>query len=111
MPLVDLTKKAAQILNESRYTVVLTGAGISTESGIPDFRSPGTGLWEKEDPEDFTIDSFERNPRVFFQRIYPLLDLIQKATSNRGHQVLAEMETSGIVRTVITQNVDVQVKK
>lgn len=101
-----LIKTAAQILHGARYAVVLTGAGISTESGIPDFRSPGTGLWEREDPEDFTIESFERDPHAFYRRILPLLRIIAGAKANAGHKALAEMEYRGLVKTIITQNID-----
>ncbi|EEG78203.1 SIR2 family NAD-dependent protein deacylase [Dethiobacter alkaliphilus] len=106
MPLPESIKKAARLLSSANYAVVLTGAGISTESGIPDFRSPGTGLWEKEDPEDFTIDSFQRDPHSFYRRIHPLLKVIDKAEPNPGHTALADLETSGIIKSLITQNVD-----
>jgi NAD-dependent deacetylase len=99
-------RRAARILKAARHTVVLTGAGISTESGIPDFRSPGTGLWEKEDPEDFTIDSFSRDPGAFYHRIRPLLAIINKAEPNDGHKVLAELEQRGRIKSTITQNID-----
>jgi NAD-dependent deacetylase len=102
----DFIGRAARIIWESRYTTALTGAGISTESGIPDFRSPGTGLWEKEDPEDFTIDSFNRDPQAFYRRMLPLLRLINTAAPNPGHTALAEMERLGYIKTVITQNID-----
>lgn len=106
MPFSDLVNRAAQVIHGARYAVVLTGAGISTESGIPDFRSPGTGLWETEDPDDFTIDSFQRDPHAFYRRMRPLLDLINKACPNEGHKVLAEMEGRGMIQAVITQNID-----
>ncbi|MBS3887033.1 MAG: Sir2 family NAD-dependent protein deacetylase [Dethiobacter sp.] len=106
MSLDVLVKKAARILRGAKYTVVLTGAGISTESGIPDFRSPGTGLWEKEDPAGFTIDSFCGDPRAFYRRILPLLRLIEQALPNEGHKSLALLEGSGMVKAVITQNID-----
>jgi NAD-dependent deacetylase len=106
LPLNELINRAARIIRQARYTVVLTGAGISTESGIPDFRSPGTGLWEKEDPEDFTIESFNRDPQAFYLRMLPLLRIINDASPNRGHKAIAAMEARGVVQTVITQNVD-----
>lgn len=99
-------KKAAEILAEAKYAVVLTGAGISTESGIPDFRSPGTGLWEKEDPNDFTIQRFYEDPAGFYRRMKPLLKVIKEARPNRGHVALSRMEEMGVIKTVITQNVD-----
>ncbi|MDW7652367.1 MAG: Sir2 family NAD-dependent protein deacetylase [Bacillota bacterium] len=106
MPYDEQIHLAAEILADANYTVALTGAGISTESGIPDFRSPGTGLWEREDPEDFTIESFNADPHAFYRRIRPLLSLIEKAVPNEGHSALVEMEKMGLVRSVITQNID-----
>lgn len=106
MPMDEPLKKAARILREAKYAVALTGAGISTESGIPDFRSPGTGLWEKEDPAGFTIDSFYLDPRAFYRRILPLLQLIEQAQPNEGHKALAMLEGSGTIKAVITQNID-----
>jgi NAD-dependent deacetylase len=86
--------------------VVLTGAGISTESGIPDFRSP-TGIWAEVDPfEVATIDAFRRDPegvwRFYRTRIHSLLE----AEPNPGHHALAELERRGLVQAVVTQNID-----
>lgn len=106
MSLSKQIKKAAELLSSANHGVALTGAGISTESGIPDFRSPGTGLWEREDPEDFTIESFERDPHSFYRRIHPLLQLINQARPNHGHHALVTLEMRGIIKTIITQNVD-----
>ncbi len=106
MPLSNLINRAANILRQSRHVVVLTGAGISTESGIPDFRSPGTGLWEKEDPDDFTIEKFNSDPQSFYRRMLPLLRVINDAAPNDGHKALAEMERRGTVHSIITQNID-----
>jgi NAD-dependent deacetylase len=106
LPIEELINRAANILGSARHAVVLTGAGISTESGIPDFRSPGTGLWENEDPEDFTIESFNSDPQRFYRRIMPLLRVINGAVPNNGHLALAEMERRGFVQAVITQNID-----
>ncbi len=106
MPFSDYLGRAARIIRESRHATALTGAGISTESGIPDFRSPGTGLWEKEDPDDFTIESFNRDPKAFYVRMLPLLRVISAAAPNPGHKALAEMERLGYIKTVITQNID-----
>jgi NAD-dependent deacetylase len=86
--------------------VVLTGAGISTESGIPDFRSP-TGIWAEVDPfEVASIQAFRRDPEAVWSfyrtRIYSLL----AAEPNAGHLALAELERRGLVRAVVTQNID-----
>lgn len=92
----------------ARHAVVLTGAGISTESGIPDFRSPGTGLWERMDPmETLSARAFWENPARFYRVaaetwLPPLLE----ARPNAAHQVLARLEAAGVVKCVITQNID-----
>jgi NAD-dependent deacetylase len=96
----------AALLRERQPCVVLTGTGISTESGIPDFRS-ASGIWRDVDPfEVASIDAFRRDPeRVwsFYRgRIHMLLD----AEPNAGHRALAELERVGLVRAVVTQNID-----
>lgn len=96
----------ADMLLDSKKTVVLTGAGVSTESGIPDFRSPG-GLWSKVDPlYAFSVETFIYRPEVFYQVGLPHLGSITSARPNRAHQVLAGLEKAGLVECVITQNVD-----
>jgi len=87
--------------------VVLTGAGISVPSGIPDFRTPGKGLWEKVDPMEVAhIDAWRRDPDRFWsfygQRFASLVD----RRPNRAHEAVAELERRGLVRAVITQNID-----
>ncbi len=87
--------------------MVLTGAGISVPSGIPDFRTPGTGLWENVDPMEVAhIDAWRRDPDRFWefygQRFASLID----TRPNRAHEVVAELERRGAVRGVITQNID-----
>jgi len=94
------------LLRERQPCVVLTGAGISTESGIPDFRSPG-GLWAEVDPfEVASIQAFRRDPErvwgFYRKRIGVLLD----AEPNEGHRALAELERRGLVQAVVTQNID-----
>ncbi len=105
----DQIEKAAESLVNSKNAVALTGAGISTESGIPDFRSPG-GLWERVDPGEFTIDRFLQNPARFW-RIHREMKAsgdfdLGSASPNSGHGALARMEKSGILKCIITQNVD-----
>ncbi len=100
-------RKAAQIILNSKYTVVFTGAGISTPSGIPDFRSPDTGLWNKNDP--FLVASilaFKKKPEDFFNWIRPLAIQAEAAQPNQAHLCLAQMEKKGLVKAVITQNID-----
>jgi NAD-dependent deacetylase len=96
----------AALVRERQPCVVLTGAGISTESGIPDFRSP-SGIWAKYDPMEYaTIDAFRRDP-VKVWKFYSLrFELLTTAEPNAGHVALAELERRGLVTAVVTQNVD-----
>src|SRR5574341_1469863 len=99
---------AADLLRGARYGVALTGAGISTPSGIPDFRSPHSGLWEQVNAmEVASIYGFRRNPEAFFAWIRPLARLMVEARPNPAHVALAQMEAMGVVRELITQNIDV----
>jgi NAD-dependent deacetylase len=105
----DLVAKAAKTLIGAQNAVALTGAGISTESGIPDFRSPG-GLWTRVDPAEFSIDRFLQNPSRFWRMHLDLkasgdFDLAA-AEPNPAHHALARMEQMGILKSIITQNVD-----
>ncbi|CAN5122053.1 NAD-dependent protein deacylase Cob1 [soil metagenome] len=94
------------LVQEHQPCVVLTGAGISTESGIPDFRSP-TGIWADYDPMEYaTIDAFRRDP-VKVWGFYALrFEALTRAEPNAGHLALAALERRGLVRAVITQNID-----
>jgi NAD-dependent deacetylase len=86
--------------------VVLSGAGISTESGIPDFRSPG-GLWAQFDPMDYgSIDSFRKNPARVWEFYAPRFAMLTSAEPNPGHVAIAELERLGHVSAVVTQNID-----
>jgi NAD-dependent deacetylase len=96
----------ATLLRERQPCVVLTGAGISTESGIPDFRSP-TGIWARYDPMKYaTIDAFRRDPARVWEFYALRLDALARAEPNAGHRALAELERRGLVRAVVTQNID-----
>jgi NAD-dependent deacetylase len=102
-----LLRKAAELIKNSKLTVALTGAGISTPSGIPDFRTPGKGLWEKVDPvEVATIDSFRLTPEKFFMFMSPLAEAVETASINPAHQALADWEAMGLLKSIITQNID-----
>ncbi len=100
-------KKAAGDLNAAKHVVALTGAGISVESGIPPFRGKG-GVWEKIDPMEYAhIDAFMKDPaKVWNVLIREMKELVDKALPNDAHRGLARMESMGILKTVITQNVD-----
>lgn len=90
----------------SAHAVALTGAGISVESGIPDFRSAG-GLWSKYDPMEYGhIQSFRSNPARVWQMLLEMDQLLVGAEPNPAHRALAELERRGIIKEVITQNVD-----
>lgn len=105
----DLIQQVAEYLIGAKNAVALTGAGISTESGIPDFRSPG-GLWSRVDPGEFSIDRFLQNPARFWRLQLELKDSGQfdlaGAEPNPAHYALSQMEQMGIIKCVITQNVD-----
>lgn len=102
-----LIQAAADLIKQSRHAVALTGAGISTPSGIPDFRSPGSGLWTKVDPtEVVSIDGFRRNPAAYYQWRGPLLKTMRLAQPNPAHRALAALEARALLRAVITQNID-----
>lgn len=100
-------KKAAKMIKDSSKTMVLTGAGISTESGIPDFRSPGTGLWENIDPmEALSTSVLYNDTEKFYKEGFNMLLGMADAEPNKAHYVLAEMERLGYIKGVITQNID-----
>ena len=102
-----LTQVAQWIVNAER-TVVFTGAGLSTESGIPDFRSPG-GVWDKYNPEDFYFQNFlanEASREKYWQMATEMWEPIKKAQPNPAHLAIAEFEKLGKLDCVITQNID-----
>jgi NAD-dependent deacetylase len=98
---------AAVLIRKAERAVVLTGAGISTASGIPDFRSEGTGLWSREEPlEVASLTTFRVAPERFFQWFRPLAGQIFYAEPNAAHLALAQLGEAGHVTTIITQNID-----
>jgi NAD-dependent deacetylase len=100
-------REAADLLRSSSYTVALTGAGISTPSGIPDFRSGSDGLWHKHDPMQVaSLSTFRTQPEAFFNWFHPLASLIHQARPNPAHLALANLEENGKLKTLITQNID-----
>ena len=105
-PLVD---KTVDLLLHADHAIVLTGAGISTESGVPDFRSPG-GIWERYDPTMFFIERFLANPEEVWRSMMDMNKSSEfqlwDALPNKGHRALAYLENRGIIKAVITQNID-----
>jgi NAD-dependent deacetylase len=96
----------AELIRAHQPCVVLTGAGVSTESGIPDFRSP-SGLWAQFDPLDYgSIDAFRADPVRVWRFYAPRFSMLTSAEPNGAHLALAELERLGYVRAVVTQNID-----
>jgi NAD-dependent deacetylase len=99
--------RLAELIRGSRCTVVLTGAGVSVPSGIPDFRTPETGLWADVDPMEVAhIDVFEGDPARFWSYYRPRFHSLGDKRPNRAHEALAELEERGLIEGVITQNID-----
>lgn len=100
-------EQAADLLRSAKYAIALTGAGISTPSGIPDFRSGKDGLWKKHNPlEVASLSTFRTQPEKFFSWFQPLAHRILNAQPNPAHTSLARLEGLGLIKTVITQNID-----
>jgi len=104
---MEETERLARLIVESQKVIVFTGAGISTESGIPDFRSPG-GIWSKYDPEDFTIQKFlsGRAARKTIWKMSLEGGLLTQAKPNLAHYAIAELYNLGKLDCIITQNID-----
>jgi NAD-dependent deacetylase len=104
---MSAAEQLAQLVRQSRSVVALTGAGISVPSGIPDFRSPGTGLWTKVNPMEVAhIDAFRRDPERFWGYYATRFESLADKEPNRAHLALAELERAGLLEAVITQNID-----
>jgi NAD-dependent deacetylase len=98
---------AAELFRKAKRVVALTGAGLSTPSGIPDFRSEGTGLWSRDEPmEVASLSMFRTYPERFFQWFRPLAGQIFNAEPNAAHKALADLESPSREITIITQNID-----
>jgi NAD-dependent protein deacetylase/lipoamidase len=99
-------ERLAELIVGNQPCVVLTGAGVSTESGIPDFRSP-SGIWAQFDPREYaTIDAFRRDPVKVWGFYARRFDVLKEARPNAAHEALAELERRGWVEAVVTQNID-----
>ncbi len=104
--MLDAVERAAAALSAGRRSVALTGAGISTESGLPDFRSAG-GLWANVDPARVaSLSAFQQDPAVFYEFYRTRLSRLAGAVPNAGHRALARLEAMGVLRLIVTQNVD-----
>lgn len=100
-------RQAAELLQSAQMVVAFTGAGVSTPSGIPDFRSDNYGLWEHYDPmEVASIYGFRQNPQAFYNWVSPLVEAIFDAKPNAAHLALAQLEQLGKLESIITQNID-----
>jgi NAD-dependent deacetylase len=99
--------RLAELLRGAERAVVLTGAGVSVPSGIPDFRTPRTGLWENVDPMEVAhIDAWRRDPDRFWRFYGDRFATLVDKRPNEAHRALAELERRGLIRAVITQNID-----
>jgi NAD-dependent deacetylase len=97
----------AELIRSSASTVALTGAGISVPSGIPDFRTPGEGVWSKVNPfEVASIDAFHRDTKRFWDFYRPRFEMLGDKVPNPAHDALATLESRGLLEAVITQNID-----
>jgi NAD-dependent deacetylase len=100
-------QRLAELVGSAERVVALTGAGISVPSGIPDFRTPGEGLWERVDPfEVASIDAFHRDTRRFWEFYRPRFQALGSKRPNPAHKALVELEALGGLEAVITQNID-----
>lgn len=105
-PTTDGIREAARIIRGALQLAAFTGAGISVESGIPPFRGPG-GLWERHDPRLLELDYFRAHPRECWVVLRDLFyDHLSQARPNEAHRVLARWETRGLLKAIITQNID-----
>jgi NAD-dependent deacetylase len=101
-----VTDELAELIRRAQPCGVLTGAGVSTESGIPDFRSP-SGLWAQFDPLEYgSIEAFRRDPLKVWSFYKPRVEMLTEAEPNAAHRALAELERLGFVEAIVTQNID-----
>jgi len=103
---IEKAEKFINIVLSAQHVVALTGAGISTESGIPDYRSPDTGLWGKMDKSVVSLDGFLHNPSNYYTYALELYPVRKSAKPNKAHKLLTYLEKKGYLKGIITQNVD-----
>lgn len=100
-------EELAKLIKEANHAIVFTGAGMSTESGLPDFRSKSTGLWEKFNPDELAnVNALLNNEKEFTEFYRYRLSAITEYRPHRGHFILGEWEANGLLKGIITQNVD-----
>jgi NAD-dependent deacetylase len=104
--MADKIAALGDLLLKAHHVIAFTGAGISTESGIPDFRSRGEGLWEKIDPELLSAGTLRADPALFYRYWRELDRLVTGKLPNRGHAALADLSRLGALRGIVTQNID-----
>src|SRR5660398_172706 len=105
--MMQSVERISELLRGARFPVFLTGAGVSTDSGIPDFRSPGTGIWEKVNPMEVAkISAFREDPGRFWSFYSKRMGMLSSAKLNPAHIALARLEGGGYVKGLITQNID-----
>jgi NAD-dependent deacetylase len=101
-----VSEELARLIRENQPAVALTGAGVSTESGIPDFRSP-TGMWAQFDPLEYgSLGAFRADPAKVWRFYAPRFSMLTEAEPNAAHRALAELERIGLLQAVVTQNID-----
>lgn len=103
---MEQKEQLLDLIKNSKHITALTGAGISTESGIPDYRTPGKGMWEKVDMSVVSISGFNEDPSRYYDYSMKLYNTRSKAEPNPGHYMLTKLEEMGILKGIITQNVD-----
>ncbi len=96
----------ARMLCGANHVIAFTGAGISTDSGIPDFRSKGEGLWERIDPEVLSIGTLRSDPELFYRYYREMDKMLADKQPNSGHLALVDLARLRIIRAVVTQNID-----
>lgn len=104
----ELISRGAELIEKAKKVLVFTGAGLSTESGIPDFRSPG-GIWEKYDPSEFYFDRFlasESAREKYWKMSYEYYEVMKAARPNSAHLAIKEIEDRGKLLALVTQNID-----
>lgn len=107
MDISEKIKYIAETIKSSKYLVALTGAGVSTLSGIPDFRTDKSGIWDRYDQSKiFNIDYFKKNPREFYKFAKECIFTIKNCKPGIAHQLLAHLEDIGYLKSIATQNID-----